>query len=135
MLFFLRSAPEVEKRIHSKLFRKFWEEPGYKRADLHYCISSFQPHLRLVPIVAKSVKISTNNFLSQKISTKNACFATKQLREDIRRKKNVFFRALPESPNPPPLTPIRATWSFFFGRQNSRFESHLWGGEGDVLTI
>ena len=34
-------------------------------------------------------------------------------------KKNVFFRALPESPNPPPLTPIWATWSFFFGRQNS----------------
>ena len=29
--------------------------------------------------------------------------------------KNVFFRALPESPNPPlPLTPIRATWSFFY---------------------
>ena len=27
-------------------------------------------------------------------------------------KKNVFFRALPESPTPP-LTPIRATWSFF----------------------
>ena len=33
-----RSAPEVKKRIHSKLFRKFWEEPGYKRANLHYCI-------------------------------------------------------------------------------------------------
>ena len=29
-------------------------------------------------------------------------------------KKNVFFRALPESPNPP-LTP-------------------MWGGEGDILT-
>ena len=29
-------------------------------------------------------------------------------------KKNVFFRALPESPKPhPPLAPIRATWSFF----------------------
>ena len=28
MLFLFRSAPEVEKRIHSKLFRKFWEEPG-----------------------------------------------------------------------------------------------------------
>jgi len=28
-------------------------------------------------------------------------------------KKNVFFRALPESPKPPPLTPIWATWSFF----------------------
>ena len=35
-------------------------------------------------------------------------------REDINEKKNVFFRALPESPKPPPLlTPIRATWSFF----------------------
>ena len=38
-------------------------------------------------------------------------------------KKNVFFRALPESLKPPPLTPIRATWSSFFGRQNSRVES------------
>ena len=37
MLFLLRSAPEVEKRIHSKLFCKFLEEPGYKRAGLHYC--------------------------------------------------------------------------------------------------
>ena len=37
MLFLFRSAPKVEKRIHSKFFRKFWEEPGYKRADLHYC--------------------------------------------------------------------------------------------------
>ena len=37
MLFLFRSAPEVEKRIHSKWFRKFWEEPGYRRANLHYC--------------------------------------------------------------------------------------------------
>ena len=37
MLFLFRSAPEVEKRIHSKIFCKFWEEPGYKRADLTYC--------------------------------------------------------------------------------------------------
>ena len=28
-------------------------------------------------------------------------------------KKNVFFRAFPESPKPPPLTPVRATWSSF----------------------
>ena len=34
-------------------------------------------------------------------------------------KKNVFFRALPESPKPP-LTPIRATW-FSFLRQKRRF--------------
>ena len=39
-------------------------------------------------------------------------------------KKNVFFRALPESPKPPPLTPIRATWSFFFGRQKRRFSAY-----------
>ena len=26
--------------------------------------------------------------------------------------KDVFFRALPESPIPPPLTPFRATWLF-----------------------
>ena len=54
------------------------------------------------------------------------------------------------------MTPIRATWSSFFGRQNSRFESqpkttlnnlkqpkktiksarfaNMWGGEGDILT-
>ena len=38
MLFLFRSAPEVKKRIHSKLFRKFWEEPGYTRANLHYCM-------------------------------------------------------------------------------------------------
>ena len=31
------------------------------------------------------------------------------------------------------MTPIRAPWSSFFGRQNSRFESHLRGGEGDIL--
>ena len=40
-------------------------------------------------------------------------------------KKNVFFWALPESPNPPPpMTPIRATWSFFFGRQKRRFSAY-----------
>ena len=45
-------------------------------------------------------------------------------------KKNVFFRALPELPEPPlpppPLiTPIRATWSSFFGSRNLRFESQF----------
>ena len=41
-------------------------------------------------------------------------------------KKNVFFRTLPELPKPPPpMTPIRATWSSFFGSQNSRFESQF----------
>ena len=38
--------------------------------------------------------------------------------------KNVFFRALSESPKPPPITPIRATWSFFFGRQKRRFSAY-----------
>ena len=40
-------------------------------------------------------------------------------------KRNNFFWALPESPKPPPpLTPIRATWSFFFGHQKRRFSAY-----------
>ena len=40
MLFLFRSAPEVEKRIHSKLFRKFWrsrgtKEPAYITVDMN----------------------------------------------------------------------------------------------------
>ena len=52
-------------------------------------------------------------------------------------KKTFSFGHCPNPLTPPPLTPIRATRSFFFGRQNSRFESHLkkmWEGEGDILT-
>ena len=30
MLFLFKSAPEVEKRIHSKLFRKIWRSRGTK---------------------------------------------------------------------------------------------------------
>ena len=47
------------------------------------------------------------------------------IREDINEKKNVFFRALPESPNPIPPDPNSGNLVLFFGRQNSRFESHL----------
>ena len=50
---------------------------------------------------------------------------TLRLREGINEEKNVFFRALPELPKPPPMTPIRATWSSFFGSRNSRFESQF----------
>ena len=49
-------------------------------------------------------------------------------------KKIVFFRALPKSPNPPSPQPQYGQLGPFFGRQNSRFESHLWGGEGDIST-
>ena len=39
-----------------------------------------------------------------------------------RKKKNVFFRALPELPKPPPpMTPIRATLPTLSGRQKRRF--------------
>ena len=50
--------------------------------------------------------------------------------------KNVFFRALPESPKPPPLTPIRATWSFVSDVkiQDLKEIAEMWGGEGDILT-
>ena len=39
-------------------------------------------------------------------------------------KKNAFFRAVPKPPNPPP-DPNLGNLVLFFGRQNSRFESHL----------
>ena len=42
------------------------------------------------------------------------------LREAINRKKNVFFRALPESPKPPP-NPNSGNLVLFFGRQKRRF--------------
>ena len=38
------------------------------------------------------------------------------IREGVNGKKKVFFRALPELPKPPPMTPIWATWSSFFRR-------------------
>ena len=56
------------------------------------------------------------------------------VREDITKNKNVFFRALPEFPKPPPHDPNSGNLVLLFGRQNSRFESHLWGGKGDILT-
>ena len=43
------------------------------------------------------------------------------LREDISRKKNVFFRALPESPKPPPPNLNSGNLVLFFGRQKRCF--------------
>ena len=46
------------------------------------------------------------------------------VREDINEKKTFSFGHCPNHLNPPPLTPIRATWSFFFGRQKRRFSAY-----------
>ena len=61
-------------------------------------------------------------------------------REDINRKKTSSFRHCPNHLTPSPPDPNLSNLVLFFGRQNSRFESHLkwfakmWGGEGDILT-
>ena len=47
------------------------------------------------------------------------------LREGINWKKTFSFGHCPNYLNPPPMTLIRATWSSFFGSQNSRFESQF----------
>ena len=47
-----------------------------------------------------------------------------QLREDINEKKR-FLSGIAQITYPPPMAPIRATWSSFFGSQNSRFESQF----------
>ena len=46
-------------------------------------------------------------------------------REDLNWKKTFSFGHCPNYLNPPPMTPIRATWSSFFGSRNSRFESQF----------
>ena len=48
---------------------------------------------------------------------------SRRLREDINRKKTFSLGHCPNHLNP--LTPIRAIWSFFFGSQNSSFESQF----------
>ena len=41
------------------------------------------------------------------------------------KKKTFSFGHCPNYLIPPPMTPTRATWSSFFGSQNSRFESQF----------
>ena len=48
------------------------------------------------------------------------------IREGVNWKKTFSFRHCLNYLNPPPpMTPIRATWSSFFGSRNSRFESQF----------
>ena len=54
---------------------------------------------------------------------------SRRLREDINRKKTFSLGHCPNY-----LTPIWATWSFFFGSQNSRFESQF-GTKNTIYTI
>ena len=63
----------------------------------------------------------------------NSCLVNKGLREDINRKNTFSFGHYPNHLTRPPWPQFRQLGPFF-GRQNSRFESHLWGGEGDILT-
>ena len=47
-----------------------------------------------------------------------------RLREGVNWKKTFSFGHCPNHLTPPPMTPIRATWSFFFGRQKRRFNAY-----------
>ena len=51
MLFFFRSAPEVEKRIHSKLFRKFWRSRGTKEIIRYRCLICLSSNYVISPSV------------------------------------------------------------------------------------
>ena len=48
-------------------------------------------------------------------------------------KKKRFLLGIARNTYTPP-DPNSGNLVLFFGRQNSRFESHLMGGEGDILT-
>ena len=52
-------------------------------------------------------------------------FLAALLSEDINNEKTFSFGHCPNYLTPPPMTPIRATWSSFFGSRNSRFESQF----------
>ena len=52
MLFLFRSAPEVEKRIHSKLFRKFWRSRGTKEPAYITVFCSFLGLSQSVPVTS-----------------------------------------------------------------------------------
>ena len=54
-------------------------------------------------------------------------------RESLNGQKTFSFGHCPNHLTPP-LDPNSGNLVLFFGRQNSRFESHLRGGEGDILT-
>ena len=55
------------------------------------------------------------------------------LRENIKRKKTFSFGHCPNHLTPP-WPPLEQLGPFFLWRQNSRFESEMWGEEGDILT-
>ena len=65
---------------------------------------------------------------------------SRRLREDINRKKTFSLGHCPNHLTTPPPDPNSGNLVLFFGRQNSRFESHkkkfakMLGGEGDILT-
>ena len=65
MLFLFRSAPEVEKRIHSKFFRKFWrsrgtKEPAYITVHTHNCTFGTYTQLCLIMRLRKNAARGSN---------------------------------------------------------------------------
>ena len=62
MLFLFRSAPEVEKRIHSKLFRKFWRSRGTKEPAYITVLrwlgvyQAYDNHYQIMPPPSKRVE-------------------------------------------------------------------------------
>ena len=66
----------------------------------------------------KKFDLKKSQYWSRKILSQKSL----GIREDIKEKKTFSFGHCPNYLN---LIPIRATWSFFFGRQNSRFEKKV----------
>ena len=64
MLFLFRSAPEVEKRIHSKLFRKFWRSRGTKEPAYITVSSEFIFWLKR-PLTARIIQKAVSRTLKQ----------------------------------------------------------------------
>ena len=111
------------------LCRTFWErvkvqvmEGSHVRKKYfgHWLINPYPPLTALLSKGSLFTDLATCRDLHWVVEIPLREAPPKRCKGRGQRQKNVFFRALPELPNPPPpMTPIRATWSSFFGRQNS----------------
>ena len=80
--------------------------------------------LRTVGIIAKAGQSDLSRFFHDHVSSLG--------KGSIEKKR--FLQGIAQITYPPPLTPIRATWSSFFGSRNSRFENQF-RTENTIYTL
>ena len=104
-----------------------WGGTSVQRANLKlmYILQLQMPIIVILDSTCSCLKALPRETSACHTSTAILTFFLKQyLFREALLKKNVFFRALPKLPLPPPLPLIRATCTTFFGRQKRRFSAY-----------